>query len=106
MHTSKIVSVLVAAACFGFANAHVVQKHKHRISPAAAAKIALAKYPGKLLKKPVLEHEDGAWQYEVLVRSHGKMKEINVNAASGHISSVENTSPKEEKREAGEKGGE
>lgn len=72
----------------------------HKISPAQAAKIALAKYHGKLQGKPKLEKEDGAWQYEVLVKVGKIVKEVNVNAETGKIGSVENTTPGEEAREA------
>ena len=47
-----------------------------------------------------LEHEDGKWQYEVIVKVGKKMKELNVDAESGKITSVENTSAAEEAKEA------
>jgi len=72
---------------------------KHKVSPKQAAQIALKKYPGKLVGTPKVEKEDGIWQYEVLVKSKGKLKEVNVNAETGKITSVENTSAKEEKKE-------
>jgi len=72
----------------------------HKITPAKAAAIATKKYPGKVQGTPKLEHEDGHWQYEVLVKSGKKLKEVNVDADSGKIASVENTSAGEEAKEA------
>ncbi len=93
----SIRSITTLAA---LAVASLVIAAPHKISPAQAAKIALAKYHGKLLKTPKLEHEDGVWQYEVLVKVGKLTKEVNVNADSGKIGSVENTSAAEEAKEA------
>ena len=42
-----------------------------RITAAKAARIAQAKYHGKLLGTPKLEHEDGVWQYVAIVDELG-----------------------------------
>lgn len=73
-----------------------------RITAAKAAKIAQAKYHGKLLGTPKLEKEDGVWQYAVLVTRGKKMKEIMVNANTGKIGNVETVTAAEEAREARE----
>lgn len=102
--TFKIFPIfLVTALALSALSAAVTPKHK--ISAERAAKIALKRFPGKLKGTPHLEHEDGVWQYEVLVKTGGKLKEINVNADSGKIGSVETTSAKEEAREAKEEKG-
>ena len=90
--TATTLALLVLAAC--------VSAAPHRISASKAAKIAQAKYHGKLMGTPKIEHEDGVWQYEVLLRVGKTMKEVNVNAETGKIGSVENTTAKEEARES------
>lgn len=87
---------LAATCCVGLS----FGARPHRVSPGKAAQIALRKFHGKLIKTPHLEHEDGRWQYEVLVRAGAKMLEVNVDAESGKIASVEKTSAAEEAREA------
>ena len=95
---SVLVMVLlsVSLSVLGFAQA----PKKHKVSPTKAAKIALKKVPGKLRGAPKLEHEDGKWQYEVMVTTSKGLKEVNVNADSGKVVSIEGTSPAEEEREA------
>jgi len=95
----RVVAPVVAFAVvmsIGFA-----QGKTHKVSPKQATAIALKKFPGKALGAAKLEHEDGHWQYEVLVQVGKKMKEVNVDADSGKITSVETTSAKEEAKEKG-----
>jgi uncharacterized membrane protein YkoI len=101
MKNSMIAAALLATSAMG---AQKPDAH-HRISPDHAAKVALHRFPGKLVKTPKLEHEDGKWQYEVLVKSHGKLKEIDVDARTGKIGDVETTSATEEAREESSKKG-
>jgi peptidase YpeB-like protein len=96
----KTTLILVAVSLMICAWATPQAKKSHKITPEAAAKIALRKFPGKVKGTPHLEHEDGQWQYEVLVKTAKHLKEVNVNADSGKIGSVENTSAAEEAREA------
>jgi len=96
-----LVSVAVAATLLTTAMA---QGAKHKIDAKAAAKIALRKYPGKLTKTPRLEHEDGVWQYEVLIKKGKDLLEVNVNADTGKIASTEKTSAAEEAKEGKKKG--
>ncbi|HWD41749.1 MAG TPA: hypothetical protein VG944_23105 [Fimbriimonas sp.] len=97
---AKFLAFVVASALAGSAAASPGHRATHRITAKQAAKIALNRCHGKLLKKPRLEREDGQWQYEVLIRRGRKLKEVNVVAATGRISNVETTSVGEEESEA------
>ena len=72
---------------------------KPKITPGGAAKVAQAKYPGKVKGKVVLENEDGKWQYEVIIVKGKVMHEVNVDAMTGKINSVEVVTAKEEAKE-------
>ncbi len=98
-HLVLVSAVLVCATS-------AVAQHTHKITAKRATAIALKKYPGKVLHQANLEHEDGRWQYEIIIKFGKKMKEVNVDAETGKIASVENTSAAEEARESkhGEKG--
>ncbi len=100
MNIRSSVLAVALGATLSIALAAPTHPKKHKITPTQATKIATAKYPGSVLKKPKLEFEDGVWQWEIIVKSHGKMTEVNVNADTGKIGSVENTSPGEEAKEA------
>lgn len=77
----------------------------HRITADQAKKIALAKFKGKVTKAPVLEKEDGVWQWEVIVVDGKTMTEVNVNADTGKIGSTEKVTEKEEAAEKKKKKG-
>lgn len=74
----------------------------HKITPAQAQKIALAKVHGKVVGKAKLENEDGVWQYALIIRSGKLLKEVGVNADNGKITAVETVTAEEEAREAKE----
>jgi uncharacterized membrane protein YkoI len=61
--------------------------------------VALRKFPGSLVGKTALENEEGTWQYGVMVRSGRKLREVMVNARTGHIDSVEVTTAGKEAAE-------
>lgn len=71
-----------------------------RISASQAEKIALAKYPGKIVEKTKLENEEGVWQYSVMIQSGKTLREVMVNAKTGKIDNVEVTTTSKEKTEA------
>jgi len=100
-HTLRLLSigVVIAASVLSFGQgAHA------KITSAQARKIALAKYPGKVVGKVELENEEGTWQYSVMVRSGKKLREVMVNAKTGKIDNVEvTTAAKEAKEKAEEK---
>lgn len=73
---------------------------KAKITAAQANKIALKKYPGRIVGKTKLEDEEGTWQYGVMVKSGKTLREIMVNAKTGKIDSVEVTTAEKEGLEA------
>ena len=77
---------------------------KTKLTAKQAEQIAVKKYPGKLAGKTNLEHEDGKWQYEVLVQTGKKLLEIDVDANSGKINATEETTAAEEAREKAKAG--
>lgn len=101
----NIVRILALSASIAiFASSFGLQKSAHaKITAAQAQKVALAKYPGKVVGKVELENEDGKWQYSVMVRSGKTLREVNVDANTGKIANVEvTTDAKEAKEKAAE----
>ncbi len=92
-----IVAAMVASAVLSFGQgAHA------KISAAQARKVALAKYPGKVVGKIELENEEGTWQYAVMIQSGKKLREVMVNAKTGKIDNVEVTTAAKEAKEKAE----
>lgn len=75
-------------------------EHVARISALQARKIALKRYPGRVVGKVALENEEGVWQYSVMVRSGKTLREVMVNAKTGRIDQVEVTTAAKEQAEA------
>jgi hypothetical protein len=88
--------------CLSLAQNHHTRapRNAHHIIASEATKVALARYPGKVVGRVVLENEDGKMQYSVNIRSGKTLREVMVDAKTGKIASVEKTSAKEEAREA------
>ena len=89
---------LLASSGPSLAAGHPASSHA-RITAAEANRIALEKFPGKVQGKTPLEDEEGTWQYGVMVRSGKTLREIMVNAKTGHIDSVEVTTEAKEQIE-------
>lgn len=70
-----------------------------KVTAEQATKTALAKFHGKATKKALLEHEDGRWQYSVMVLSGKVLREVAVDANSGKIVDVEVTTEAKEATE-------
>lgn len=73
---------------------------KVKVSSQQARAAALKKYPGVVVGTPKLENEEHGWEYGVMVQSGKQLREVMVDANTGAIVSVENTSPAEEAKEA------
>jgi len=73
-----------------------------KISKADAEKIALAKVPGGKVKEAELEEEDGKliWTFDIAKEGSKDIVEVNVDAKTGEVVSVEEESAE---REAAEK---
>ena len=110
LKNSLVVSVLAVIAILAplastFAQSSTMSK-KHpiamvrkRITADQAKQIALSKVKGKVTKKPELEKEDGKLQWEVIVVNGKTMTEVNVDATTGKITSIEKVTAKEEAAE-------
>ncbi|GEM_PF-2152326 len=101
---------LLGLLAVGFGTARA-QTPKTKMSASQAEASTLKKYKtGKIQGKPVLEKEDGKWQYAVMVKVGSKMHEVMVDANTGKIASEEVVTAKEEAaeqkaEEAAKKGG-
>ncbi|HEX2950657.1 MAG TPA: PepSY domain-containing protein [Armatimonadota bacterium] len=76
--------------------------HRHfSITAHKAENIVLKKFPhGQIMDKTKLENEEGIWQYGVMVQNGKILREVMVNAKTGHIDSVEVTNAAKERDEA------
>ena len=78
----------------------MAQSNHASISPRAASATAARKVHGTVSGAPKLELEDGKWQYAVIVRSKGKMYEVQVDSHTNKVLNVEVTTKAEEAKEA------
>lgn len=99
--TFAIASAFAAAAISFARTAHVlVTPPPHStISATTAEQTALNKFHGKLAGKTDLEHEDGKWEYSVMVQTGSTTREVMVDAQTGQIASVEVVTAKDEAAE-------
>ena len=96
------------AMCFAFAAvAQAAQTPESKACPSSAKitatqaeKIALKKFPGKIVEKTKIENEEGVWQYAVMVKSGKTLREVMINVQTGKIVKVEVTTAAGEKDEA------
>jgi uncharacterized membrane protein YkoI len=88
----RVLIILALAAAPAVADPPKSETHQTKITMEKARKIALAKVPGTV-KKEELEHEDGRWVFSFEIRPTGEtkkvVKEVNVDADTGKIVSVE-----------------
>jgi uncharacterized membrane protein YkoI len=111
----RIVALIVALSGMAVAAPAVTCKEekpglaaKAKITCADAEKAALAKVPGAKVKSRELEEEKGKLVYSFDLKQKGKsgIEEVQVDAVTGEVVSVEHESPKDEAKEKrGEHGG-
>ena len=72
-----------------------------KVTKADAEKIALEKVPGGTIKQGELEKEKGKliWSFDITMPGTKDLKEVQVDAISGAIVSVETETPAAEKKE-------
>ncbi len=82
--------------------ASAAPRHPHySVTTRKANAIVLKRFPhGKIVGKTKLEDEEGTWQYGVMVRDGATLREVMVNAKTGHIDNVEVTNAAKERVEA------
>lgn len=73
-----------------------------KVSEADAAHTALARVPKGRIQAVELENENGVllYSYEIKVPGRSGVEEVNVDAKTGAVRSVEHESPAKEKKEA------
>ena len=101
--TSAWIAAFCGLALIAFGPAAGAQRShapKVKLTVEQANAIALKKVPGTIVGKSVLENEEGALQYGVMVRSGKTLREIMVNANTGRIDSIEVTTAAKEAVEA------
>jgi hypothetical protein len=69
-----------------------------KLGPWDAMKIAGARAHGRPVTA-TFEFEDGHWIYGVMVASHGKLKEVEIDATTGQLGDIETATPEGEARE-------
>jgi uncharacterized membrane protein YkoI len=76
-----------------------------KVSKADAEKIALAKAPGGTIKEGELEKEKGKliWSFDISIPGSANIKEVQVDAITGEVVSVEAETPSKEAKEKKEK---
>jgi hypothetical protein len=90
-------TICVAAMSLGFAQG--VKHAAHKITEKQAIRLATQKFRGRSISKPVLENEEGKWEYGVMVKSGKTLREVMVGADSGNIENVEVVTLKQEAAE-------
>lgn len=73
-----------------------------RVSRADAERMALERVPGGTIKEGEIEREKGhlIWSFDVNVAGESGVQEVNVDAVSGKVLSVEHESAAAEEKEA------
>jgi len=107
MNSLITVFVAVLVVLVGFANtagandASAVRSHA-QLARETAEKIALTKVPGGVIKSAELEKEHGklVWSFDIATQSSPNITEVQVDAKTGDIVSVEIETPADQKRES------
>ena len=113
----SFIAILTAGALTGCACCKKCEKqHKEakqaklmaqaKVSQADAGKIALAKVPNGIIKEGEIEKEHGklVWSFDITTPDTKDITEVNVDAITGDVVSVEKESAESEAKEsAGEK---
>src|SRR5262245_56965657 len=76
-----------------------------KVSRAQAEKIALTKAPGGTIKQGEIENEKGKliWSFDITMPGTKDIKEVNVDAITSDVISVETETPQKEAKEKKEK---
>ncbi len=90
---------MLANTCMAQAGANAAAKPK--ITKAEATKIALAKVPNGTVKSTELETEKGkrVWSFDIATPDSKEITEVQVDANSGGVVSVEKETPASEAKE-------
>jgi hypothetical protein len=89
--TPAVLILSVFAAGLGCATIQSNREAKARLSETYAAKVALARVPSGIIKESELEreHEKLVWSFDIETPGRTDITEVQVDAATGEIVSVE-----------------
>ena len=104
----KYIQIIVGLLALGLtAGCETHKHHKHleseaTVSKAQAQETALSKVPGGTIKEGELEKEKGhlIWSFDISQPGTTDIKEVQVDAKTGQILSVETETAKDEAKEA------
>jgi uncharacterized membrane protein YkoI len=98
------VAGLIASASAGDKEDQAKLEAKAKVTKAEAQKIALAKVPNGTVKDAELEEEDGKliWSFDITTPNSKDITEVNVDAKTGEVVSVEKESPADQAKEKAE----
>ncbi len=103
MKIGTLSSVVLAAALFlGCASEQEAKlESQARISKPEAEKIALAHAPNGTIREGELEKEKGriVWSFDIATPGSQDITEVQVDAQTGQVVSVEKETPKQEQKE-------
>ena len=109
----SLITILAAGLLTGCVSEKCEKQHKEakqvklmaqaRVSRADAEKTALAKVPSGAIKEGELEKEKGKliWSFDLTTPDTKDITEVNVDAITGDVVSVEKESAESEAKEAG-----
>ena len=112
----SLIAILAATLLAGCVSEKCEKQHKEakqaklmaqaRVSRADAEKTALAKVPNGAVKEAEIEKEHGKliWSFDLTTPDTKDITEVNVDAMTGDVVSVEKESSESEAKEANEKG--
>ena len=106
MNAKTIISALLSAfLAVGCVSSKARLESQAKISRPEAEKIALAKVPSGTIKEGELEKEKGKliWSFDIATPGSKDITEVQVNAVTGEIVSVEKESPAAQEKEKKEK---
>jgi hypothetical protein len=101
---ASVVAVALLGSFTGCKSSQAELQAQAKISRADAEKTALAKVPGGTIKEGELEKEHGKliWSFDIATAAKD-VTEVQVNAVTGEIVSVEKETPAHEEKEKKEK---
>jgi len=101
---TRLAAAMMAVALAGCASEQQEQTElqaQAKISKAEAQQTALAKAPGGTIKEGELEKEDGKliWSFDIATPDSRNTTEVNVDAITGAVVSVETETPAQAAKE-------
>ena len=105
MKLKSLLGLTLTVALLGFVSGCASLESQAKISRADAERTALAKVPGGTIKEGGLEKEKGklVWSFDIAKPGDKNITEIQVDAITGAILSVDIETPEAEAKEKAEK---